>query len=96
MTEKQFENQVKKFLKLHDIWFIKVWGGGFQKAGVPDLLACVNGFFVAIELKGKDGKPTPLQEYNIRQINESGGVGLILYPNQFEEFKELVLDLLWR
>lgn len=96
MTEKQFENQVKKFLKDNDIWYFKVWGGGFQKSGVPDLICCVNGHFVAIEVKGPNGKPSELQKYNIRKINESNGIGLILYPNQFEEFKELITELLGR
>lgn len=96
MNEKQFENKIKKFLKSHDIWFFKVWGGGFQKSGIPDLICCVNGHFVAIEVKGSNGKPTELQKYNIRKINESSGIGLILYPNQFEGFKKLIQDLLGR
>lgn len=96
MTEKQFETKVKQFLKSHDVWFIKIWGGGFQKAGIPDLLCCINGHFVAIELKGTNGTPTELQKYNIRKINESGGIGLILYPKDFRKFKALVLDLLRR
>ncbi len=96
MTEKQFENKIKKFLKSYNIWFTKIWGGGYQKAGIPDILACVNGYFVAIEIKGNSGKPTELQKYNIKKINESNGVGIILYPKDFERFKLLILDLLRR
>lgn len=96
MTEKQFETKVKQFLKSHNIWFTKIWGGGFQKAGIPDLLCCINGHFVAIELKGANGTATELQKYNIKKINESGGIGLILYPKDFRKFKALVLDLLRR
>ena len=96
LNEKQFENKVKKFLKDNDIWYFKVWGGGFQKSGIPDLICCVNGHFVAIELKGSDGKPSELQKYNIRKINECNGTGVILYPEQFKTFKLLILDLLGR
>ena len=96
MTEKQFENKIKEFLKSYNIWFTKIWGGGYQKAGIPDILACVNGRFVAIEIKGSSGKPTELQKYNIKKINESNGVGIILYPKDFERFKLLILDLLRR
>ena len=96
MTEKQFENKIKKFLKSYNIWFTKVWGGGYQKAGIPDILACVNGRFVAIEIKGSSGKPTELQKYNIKKINESNGVAVILYPKDFERFEKLILDLLRR
>ena len=96
MTEKQFETKIKKFLNSYNIWFTKIWGGGFQKSGIPDILACVNGHFVAIEIKGKGGKPTELQKYNIRKINECNGTGVILYPEQFETFKLIILDLLHR
>lgn len=77
-------------------WYVKIWGGGFQRAGIPDILACINGYFVAVELKGPTGKHTKLQEHNIRLINESRGIGLILYPHQFHEFKTLVDKLLRR
>lgn len=32
MLEKDFQNEVIKFLKQHDIYYIKIWGGGFQRA----------------------------------------------------------------
>ena len=97
MNEKQFENKVKKFLKENNCWYVKYWGGShFTRAGIPDIIACVNGHFVAIELKGSDGKPSELQKYNIRRINECNGTGVILYPEQFETFKLLILDLLHR
>lgn len=91
ITEKQFENKVKKYLKqLPNCWFTKIWGGGYQKAGIPDILACINGKFVAIELKSDVGKPSELQKRNVRLINEANGYGVILYPKDFEEFKNVV------
>ena len=57
-------------------------------------MACVNGYFVAIEVKAPKGKPSDLQLWNIEQINQSGGIGIILYPEQFEQFKEMVEFLL--
>lgn len=49
---------------------------------------------MAIEVKAPRGKPSDLQLWNIEQINQSGGIGIILYPNQFEQFKEMVEFLL--
>lgn len=66
------------------------------KVGVPDLLACVNGFFVAIEVKASKGKPTELQLWNREKIRESGGISIIIYPEQFEDFKLLIEDLIER
>ena len=93
-AEKNFENKVKAFLKSQGCWFIKYWGGGqFTKSGVPDLLVCCKGKFLGIELKAPTGKPSELQLYNIEAIQKAGGVALVLYPKDFERFKELVRNL---
>lgn len=92
--EKTFENKVKKFLKDEGCYYIKYWGGGtFTKSGVPDLLVCCNGYFIGIELKAENGKPSDLQLYNVRKIKEAGGKAMILYPKDFEDFKSLIKDL---
>lgn len=94
--EKQFENKVKRFLNEfpQKIWFTKIWGGGYQKAGIPDLICCVNGIFISVELKGSIGRASELQKYNTNRINESGGIGIILYPEGFETFKNLIMGVL--
>lgn len=61
--------------------------------GIPDLLLCLKGKFIAIELKNEDGKPSALQLYNIERIKESGGEAFILRPSEFENFKKEVLKI---
>ena len=92
-SEKSFETQIKKFLDAEGCWFLKVWGGGFQKSGIPDLLICCNGYFVAVEVKGDRGRASELQRYHLDQIKKAGGAGLILYPKDFDEFKTLIKKL---
>lgn len=94
MREKQFETKVKAWLKANNCWVLKTWSNGVQRSGIPDLLVCVNGYFVGVELKAEKGKPSCLQLYNIDQIRESGGIAIVLYPNQFEEFKTLIRFLI--
>lgn len=92
--EKSFENKIKKFLEAEGAWFIKYWAGSqFTKSGIPDILACVNGYFVGIEVKAQNGKPSELQLYNIRKIREAGGFAIVLYPSAFDRFKSFVEDL---
>ena len=92
--EKNFENKIKAFLKLHNCYFIKYWAGGqFTKSGVPDILACIYGHFVGIEVKGPHGKPSELQLYNIEQIRKAGGHAMVLYPSAFDDFIKFVDDL---
>ena len=104
--EKLFENRIKKYFHSLGIypagypshrmdapmvgWYTKIWGGGFQKSGIPDLICCVNGVMLAVELKASSGRASELQKLNIGRINKSGGIGIFLYPEGFEQFKELL------
>ena len=93
-AEKNFENKIKTFLRTKQCWFIKYWAGSkFTKDGIPDILACVNGYFVAIEVKAPNGKPSELQKYHIKKINDAGGFAIILYPKDYDSFKRLIIYL---
>lgn len=90
-AEKNFENKVKKFLEEKNCWFLKYWGGAaYTKSGIPDLLVCCNGFFLGVEIKAPKGKPSPLQIYNLKQIHEAGGLAILLYPDNFTLFQNMV------
>lgn len=91
--EKTFENKIKKFLDEQGVWYVKYFANRMTKTGIPDILACVNGYFVAIEVKAQSGKPSDLQLWNIDKIRETGGIAVILYPNQFEKFKDMIIRL---
>ena len=92
-SEKAFEGRVKKYLKDNGCWVLKTWSNGVQREGVPDLLVCCNGYFLGVELKAEHGKPSDLQKRNIRLIREACGIAIVLYPDQFEAFKELICQL---
>ena len=93
--EKRYENKIKKYLESRGAWFVKYWAGAqYTKSGIPDILACVNGYFVGIEVKAQDGKPSELQLHNVRAINDAGGFAFVLYPSKFAEFKAFIDGLL--
>jgi len=90
-AEKNFENKIKKFLEERNCWFLKYWGGAaYTKSGIPDLLVCCNGYFLGVEVKASNGKPSPLQIHNLKLIDKAGGFGILLYPQEFELFKNFV------
>jgi Holliday junction resolvase len=91
--EKRFENKIKKYLDSRGAWYVKYFANAYTKRGVPDVLACVNGYFVGVEVKAPDGKPSELQIYNVRAINAAGGFAFVLYPSAFEKFKQFVEGL---
>ena len=93
-SEKSFENKIKAYLKSIGAYFIKTHGDRFSKVGVPDIIACVKGHFVAVEVKAENGKPSELQLYHLDKIGEAGGYSFLLYPEDFENFKNFCENLL--
>ena len=89
-AEKNYENKIKNHIENSGGWQVKFFANMMTKSGIPDILACVNGYFVAVEVKAEKGTPSELQKYHVAKINAAGGYAVILYPNQYEEFKQLV------
>lgn len=110
MREKAYENKIKDYLHSLGIyqagtpkqdketeqigWFIKFWGGGMSQVGIPDILGLVNGKFFAIEVKGEGGRPSTLQLINLEEIEKSGGLARLSYPEDFEKLKEEIKCLI--
>lgn len=93
-AEKNFENKIKRLLSDHGCWYIKYWAGAkFTKDGIPDILVCCDGIFMAIEVKAKNGKPSLLQLVTLKKIREAGGIGVLLYPDDFKGFTEFLSDI---
>jgi RecB family endonuclease NucS len=77
--EKHIENQIKRYLDQLGVWYMKVHGSMYQKAGVPDILVCLDGRFVGIEVKRPGGVVSSLQKFNIDDIHRSGGAAFVAY-----------------
>lgn len=82
-SEKTIENQIKRYLDQLEskgkAWHMKVHGSMYQRSGVPDIIGCINGRFVGIEVKRPGGVVSKLQEYHIAQINKTGGAAFVAY-----------------
>lgn len=93
-AEKNFENKIKNYLESQNVWFVKFFANAYTKKGIPDILACVNGYFLAIEVKASNGTPSELQKYHIKKINKSNGCAIVLYPKDFEIFEKIIKSML--
>lgn len=109
-AEKLFENQIKKYLQSVGVYslgtprdkmpvppvgyFEKRWGGMMTKSGLPDLHICIHGHSIECEIKASYGRPSELQLFMIEQINDAGGKAVLVYPKDFESFKELIEEYL--
>jgi len=48
------------------------------EVGTPDILSCINGQFVGIEVKIGKNEATKIQEHRIKQIKEANGHGIVI------------------
>ena len=90
--EKRLQDKCIEFLKQNGIYYINKFGDGYSAKGCPDLLTCINGKFVAFELKvGLNDLQDDQKIHKIR-IERSGG--LHYAPYTLEEFTKIVKELL--
>ena len=94
MKEKPFETKCRRYLDRNGAYQIKYWGCQYTVAGVPDVLVCLNGRYIGIEMKGDTGRPSDLQLIHIDRIRAAGGYAFVLYPSAFDRFKAFVQDVL--
>lgn len=77
--EAKTKKKVKDILDAAGVYHFNPFGGGYGRAGIPDIIACVNGFFLAIECKAGKGTTTALQDRELENIRAAGGEAWIIY-----------------
>ena len=89
MAERDIVAKIRNYLKtVPDCFFWKEHGGKYGTAGIPDIIACINGHFFGFEVKTENGKPTVLQEAMIRKILRAGGTAAVV--RSVDEVRALV------
>ena len=79
-TPESFEKQdIRNYLRQRNIWHFMPQGTGFGTNGIPDIIGCYKGRFIAIELKAGKGVASSAQLEFIRRVNEAGGIGFVAY-----------------
>jgi Holliday junction resolvase len=72
--ESNITKNILKYLRsLKDCFAWKVHGGMYGTAGIPDVVVCYRGRFLAFEVKRPGNKPTKLQAATIKKMRQAGG-----------------------
>ena len=75
MLEKDIVKAILQYLRgIPRCFAWKTHGGMYGTAGIPDVVACIDGRFYAFEVKQLSGKLTRLQEHTLEKIRAAGGV----------------------
>lgn len=88
--ESKVKAKIKKMLAEYDVYYAMPVGSMFGNSGVPDFLCCVRGRFLAIEAKAGRGKTTALQEKQLANIREAGGLALVVNEDNLDELEKLL------
>ncbi len=88
--EAKVKAKVVKILKAHGVYYFYPVTGGFGRSGIPDVICCVSGYFLAIECKAGNNKPTPLQEAEMQKIRDAGGVTLVVNETNIDDVELLI------
>jgi len=92
MLEKDITAAITRYLKtVPCCFFWKEHGGQYGTAGLPDLILCYRGRFVAFEVKTPTGKPTKLQEITIRRIKDAKGKAFVV--RSVQEVQAIIKNL---
>lgn len=79
MKEADLIIAIKKYLAtVPDTFAWKEHGGQYGTAGIPDIIVCHCGHFIALETKVGKNQPTKLQTVTIEQIRKAGGTAAVV------------------
>ena len=90
--EKKVKDKVVAQLKALGAYYFYPVTGGFGRSGVPDIVGCHRGRFFGIECKAGKNKPTKLQELNLKQIKDAGGIALVINEDNINDVTRILGD----
>lgn len=74
LTEKQITQQIRDLLGVLGAKHYKIYQTLGSERGIPDILACLQGRFVAIEVKARNRQPSEEQKRQLIELNMAGAV----------------------
>jgi hypothetical protein len=88
--ERKVKNQCVEILKKNGAYYFFPASNGLGRAGIPDIIVCLYGYFLAIECKAGKGKTTALQDRELQRIRNGGGVALVINEHNMEELENVL------
>lgn len=76
-SEKSISEAIAKLCRKRGAYTFKVHGSVAMRRGLPDRVVCYRGRYVAVEEKQPNGRPTPLQEYELAQVIQADGIAIV-------------------
>ena len=88
--EGKVKARLKKQLNELGIYHFSPFQAGMGRAGIPDIIVCYRGVFVAFECKAGSNKPTALQEREMQAIRDAGGHAYLINEDNVNDLQEIL------
>ena len=89
--ETNLQKKVQAYLISLGAYEFKVHGSIYMKAGIPDIISCYKGLFIAIECKVDKNKMSEVQKAHKEMIEKAGGIHICAY--NLDDVKKVLKDL---
>jgi len=88
--EKKVKDKVVKMLKQYGIYYFFPATYGMGRSGVPDIICCNEGRFLAVECKAGKNTTTALQERELAAIRTAGGDAFVINETNLHELEKYI------
>ena len=91
--ESKVKRDVAKILDIYNVYYFFPPANGYGRQGIPDIICCIHGHFLAIECKAGKGTTTVLQDREIAKIVQNGGTAMVINEKNMQELHDLLKRL---
>jgi len=91
--ETRVKRKVSDILRKYEAYFFSPASNGFGRAGIPDIIACYRGQFIAIECKAGKNITTALQRRELSAIESAGGYALVINETNIQQVEAVLQQL---
>ena len=91
--EAKVKTAIKKMLDAHEVYYFMPAANGYGRAGIPDIVCCINGCFLAIECKAGKGTTTALQDRELIAIHKAGGSAVIINETSLHTLPGIITNI---
>ena len=92
--EAKVKKRITTMLKSYGVYYFFPVTGGFGRSGVFDIVACIAGRFVGIEVKADSKcKPTVLQTMNAKEAYSCGAYALLIHSGNIDTLDSVLKEL---
>lgn len=91
--EAKVKERAKKYLDAYHVYYFFPVASIFARKGIPDIVCCAAGFFLGIECKAGNNKPTKRQEYEMQCIRDARGFVVVVNETTVDDLPMILEKL---